>query len=160
MVPCYNLTMKVSAITALVEIPAGSLLKYEVDKNGHQLSLRVDRVLKDPYPFSYGYVPNTLWFDGDPLDVIILAPEPIASLARCRVTPHAVVKMFDQGESDFKLIATLEGYTPDAKLSETVILEFLRSYKEGVEIAGVTYDPSDILTTLQTSVALARKEKK
>lgn len=147
--------MKVSAITALVEIPSGSSLKYEIDKRTGVLT--VDRILDTAYPFSYGYVPNTMWFDGDPLDVIILAPEPIAPLARCRVQPQAVVKMFDQGESDFKLITTLEGYGLDPRVEESAILEFLRSYKDGVEIAGVTYDSSDVLTTLRTAVALSKK---
>ncbi len=60
--------MKSFEVDAIVEIPYGSMYKYEVDKETGQLT--IDRPLLSPLPYNYGYIPNTLHGDGDPLDVL------------------------------------------------------------------------------------------
>ena len=70
-------------IPAIIEIPAGSTVKYELDKASGLL--RVDRVLFSAvhYPANYGFVPRTYCDDGDPLDILAYCQEPIESLATC-----------------------------------------------------------------------------
>ena len=59
-------------VDSIIEIPRNSRVKYEIDKTTNLV--RVDRILSTPmvYPFNYGFIPNTLSSDGDPLDVILL----------------------------------------------------------------------------------------
>ena len=61
-----------SVVTAIIEIPRGSKNKYEIDKESGLLLL--DRVMSSPmfYPINYGFIPQTHWHDGDPLDVVLL----------------------------------------------------------------------------------------
>lgn len=89
----------------IIEIQKGSKNKYEVDKKTGLIAL--DRVMhtSQDYPFDYGFVPRSLWHDGDPLDVVVLSTYPFAPgvLVKCR--PVAVVHMVDDGERDEKIIA-------------------------------------------------------
>lgn len=92
-------------INLIIEIEKGSKNKYELDKETGLITL--DRVLhtSQDYPFDYGFVPNTLWHDGDPLDVVLLSTYPIRSgtLVKGRVIGY--LDMIDNGESDIKIIA-------------------------------------------------------
>ena len=92
-------------INVIVEIPKGSHNKYEIDKKTGLIAL--DRVLASAqtYPFDYGFVPQTLWHDGDALDVVILATQPIPSGILVRVRPVALMDMVDNGDPDAKVIA-------------------------------------------------------
>ncbi|MBX4206416.1 inorganic diphosphatase [Candidatus Parcubacteria bacterium] len=89
----------------IIEIPKGAKNKYEVDKKTGLIAL--DRVLhtSQDYPFDYGFVPQSLWHDGDPLDVVVLSTYPFAPgvLVKCR--PVAIMHMVDGGEQDEKIIA-------------------------------------------------------
>lgn len=90
----------------VVEIPMLSdPIKYEVDKESG--ALFVDRFMSTAmhYPCNYGYIPETLCGDGDPLDVLVLAPVPLMSgtIVRCR--PIAVLKMEDENGEDAKVLA-------------------------------------------------------
>lgn len=87
----------------LVEIPAGSAIKYEVDADGH---LFVDRFLSMPvaYPANYGSMPLTLAGDGDPLDALVLTRVPLHPGALVRFRPLGVLRMTDRGEADEKII--------------------------------------------------------
>lgn len=58
-----------------------------------------------PYPFDYAFVPQTLWDDGDALDVIVLSTYPLAIGVLVAVRPVAIMDMIDSGESDAKIIA-------------------------------------------------------
>ena len=91
-------------INVLIEIPRGSLNKYEIDKETGLIAL--DRVLHtaQSYLVDYGFAPRTLWDDGDALDVIVLATEPLypGILVRTRVV--GLMKMVDGGDSDDKVI--------------------------------------------------------
>src|ERR1700733_7316274 len=96
---------KPSAFTAVVEIPLGSSNKYELDKKTGLLKL--DRVLHSAvhYPANYGFIPQTLADDGDPLDVLILAAEPVFPLTMVQARPIGLMTMMDQDELDYKVIA-------------------------------------------------------
>lgn len=90
---------------AVIEIPKLSRIKYELEKESGQII--VDRVLYSPmhYPANYGFAPQTLWDDGDPLDVLILSHEPFVPGCLIGVRPIGVLEMEDDGESDAKVLA-------------------------------------------------------
>lgn len=96
-------------IRVVVEIPRGSLNKYEVDKETGMIAL--DRVAHtgQPFPFDYAFVPQTLWNDGDALDVIIFATEPFFPGLLVDVRPVGIMHMIDSGESDDKVLAVPAG---------------------------------------------------
>ncbi len=89
----------------VVEVPRGSGNKYEVDKESGLIKL--DRVLHSAqvFPFDYGFVPKTLWDDGDALDVMILTTYPLFPGIIVHVRPVAMMKMIDTGDNDNKIIA-------------------------------------------------------
>jgi inorganic pyrophosphatase len=91
-------------ITTIIEINKGSKNKYEIDKKTGLIAL--DRVLhtSQDYPFDYGFVPKTLWEDGDPLDVVVLTTYPLVPGVMVHVRPVAIMHMVDGGESDAKII--------------------------------------------------------
>ena len=93
-------------INVIIEIPMhGEPVKYEVDKDTG--ALFVDRFMTTSmfYPTNYGYIPNTLSEDGDPVDVLVVTPIPLlsGSVIRCRVI--GMLKMTDESGVDAKLLA-------------------------------------------------------
>jgi inorganic pyrophosphatase len=92
-------------VPAVIEIPTGSKVKYELDKKSGLLV--VDRILFSAvhYPANYGFVPRTYCDDGDPLDVLVLCSEQIQPLAIMRAKIIGVMKMRDDKGEDDKLIA-------------------------------------------------------
>lgn len=92
-------------MNVIIEIPKGSLNKYEIDKETGLIAL--DRVAHtaQPFPTDYGFVPQTLWDDGDALDVLVLTTAPLAPGILVRARPVAIMNMVDSGESDAKIIA-------------------------------------------------------
>jgi len=105
-----NLLHDISAGTAeemnvIIEIPKGSHNKYEIDKETGLIKLDRANYSGAPYPFDYGFVPQTLWDDGDALDVVVLSTYPIPSGILVKVRPVAVLNMIDDGEDDAKVIA-------------------------------------------------------
>ena len=92
-------------INVIVEINKGSKNKYELDKETGLIML--DRVMhtSQDYPFDYGFVPQTHWHDGDPLDVVLLTTHPLVPGLLLVARPVAVLDMIDDGESDAKIIA-------------------------------------------------------
>lgn len=92
-------------LEVVVEIPKGSRNKYEVD---HQTgALWLDRTLftATQYPADYGFVPDTLAEDGDPLDVLVLLDEPTFPGCHVRVRPIGVFRMRDEAGGDDKVLA-------------------------------------------------------
>ncbi|MEK9812588.1 MAG: inorganic diphosphatase [Bordetella sp.] len=90
----------------IVEIPAHSdPIKYEVDKDTG--ALFVDRFMMTSmhYPCNYGYVPETISDDGDPVDVLVITPFPVAMGAVVPCRPIGVLKMDDEAGGDAKLLA-------------------------------------------------------
>ena len=89
----------------IIEIPKGSKNKYEIDKKTGLIALdRVNHTSQD-VPFDYGFVPQTLWDDGDPLDVIVLSTYAFYPGILVRVRPVAIMAMNDSGDLDDKIIA-------------------------------------------------------
>lgn len=101
-------------VFAVIEIPAQSApVKYEMDKE-HNV-LMVDRFLSTAmfYPFNYGYIPQTLSEDGDPVDIMVMTPQPLVHGAVIRCRPVGMLMMTDEAGIDSKLIAV-----PVDKLSQ------------------------------------------
>lgn len=92
-------------INVIVEINKGSKNKYELDKETGLIML--DRVMytSQDYPFDYGFVPQTHWHDGDPLDVVLLTTHPLVPGLLLAARPVGVFDMIDDGESDAKILA-------------------------------------------------------
>jgi inorganic pyrophosphatase len=91
--------------TAVIEIPMGSSVKYELDKETGLL--RVDRILYSAvyYPANYGFIPQTLAEDDDPLDVLVLCQEPVAPLTLVSARTIGLMTMVDSGKKDHKVLA-------------------------------------------------------
>ncbi len=89
---------------ALIEIPKGSKVKYELDKDTGLL--KVDRILYSSihYPANYGFIPRTLGDDDDPLDVLVLMQEQVYPLSLLVARPIGMMHMVDEGQDDEKII--------------------------------------------------------
>ena len=107
-------------LNTIIEIPRNSLNKYEIDKETGMIAL--DRVMHtgQTYPFDYGFVPQTLWEDGDALDIVLLSTEPLPVGILVHVRPVALMNMVDSGEGDDKIIAVP---TTDPRWKEVTDLE-------------------------------------
>ncbi len=94
-----------SELPVVIEIPAGSKNKYELDKKSGILKL--DRVLSSSvrYPANYGFIPRSFCDDGDPLDVLVLGQEPVVPMTLVYVRPVGVMHMRDGGKADEKILA-------------------------------------------------------
>ena len=92
-------------VNALIEIPQGSRSKYEVDKESGLL--RLDRVIYSSfhYPINYGFIPQTLGQDNDPLDILVLCSQSVQSLCLVEANVIGNMQMIDQGTQDDKIIA-------------------------------------------------------
>ena len=93
------------AVNAVIEISQGSRAKYEVDKPTGLLKL--DRVIYSSfhYPINYGFIPQTLGQDGDPLDILVFCSQPIQPLCLVEANVIGNMQMIDQGQVDDKIIA-------------------------------------------------------
>lgn len=125
-------------INVIIEIPKGSHNKYEIDKETGLIKLDRANYSDAAFPYDYGFVPQTLWEDGDALDVIVLTTYPLQTGILVAVRPVAVMEMVDSGESDFKIIAVptedkrWEDVQDLADLNKHTIKEFqhfLETYK-------------------------------
>jgi len=92
-------------VEAFIEIPKGSNIKYEYDEE--RGAIVVDRILYSAmfYPFNYGFIPETLEEDGDPLDVLVITYEPLFPGVVIRVKPVGVLVTEDEEGIDRKIIA-------------------------------------------------------
>ena len=95
-------------VNAIIEIPRGSRAKYEIDKESGLLKL--DRVIYASmyYPLNYGFIPQTLGEDGDPLDIVVLTQVSVVPLCLIPSKVIGVMQMIDRGEADEKIIAVAE----------------------------------------------------
>lgn len=159
----------------IVEIPRGSHNKYEIDKESGLIKLDRVNYSSATYPCDYGFVPQTLWDDGDAMDVIVLTTNPIPPGILVSVRPVGVMKMTDGGESDDKVIAVP---TEDIRFDHVNDLEDITKHtlkelqhffeqnkklkKKPVEITVHGFGgKSDALTALKRSMELyAKKFKK
>lgn len=92
-------------INVFVEIPQGSSIKYEVDKDSGLLF--VDRFLHTAmsYPFNYGFVPQTDAEDGDAVDVLLISSMPVTPGSVVRARPIGMLEMEDEAGMDNKILA-------------------------------------------------------
>lgn len=117
----------------LIEMPMGTDQKIEV-KNGIPI---VDRVLNMTVPANYGYIPNTLAEDGDPVDAFVISRKDLKTLDTVDVEIIGIYECLDQGVPDNKLLTKAKGekYTDNEILSEMVrVGHYLLNYKPGFEV--------------------------
>jgi inorganic pyrophosphatase len=139
--------------TSIIEIPKGSSLKYELDKQTGLLKL--DRVLYSAvyYPANYGFIPQTLAEDDDPLDVLVLCQEPVAPLTLVRSRPIGLMTMIDTGKQDHKVLAVAlddPEYSPYLEATElpvhhrAMLRRFFLDYKtlEGKSVEVEDFQPA------------------
>src|SRR5688500_6434916 len=95
-------------INGIIEIPRGSRAKYEIDKERGLIKL--DRVIyaSMDYPLNYGFIPQTLGEDLDPLGIVVLTQVPVVPLCLIPSKVSGVMRMIDRGEADDKIIAVAE----------------------------------------------------
>ena len=130
----------------VTEIPMGSSVKYELDKTTGLLKL--DRILYSAvyYPANYGFIPQTLAEDDDPLDVLVLCQEPVAPLTLVRSRAIGLMTMVDCGKKDHKIIAVAVDDPEYASFKEadelpahrlSMVRRFFQDYKqlEGKQVA-------------------------
>lgn len=111
-------------------------MKYELDKTSGLL--KVDRVLYSSvmYPANYGFIPQTLGDDDDPLDFLALMQEPILPLSALRLRPIGMMPMLDQGQRDEKIICVhlddpeFNGYTNISELQPHRLAELKRFFED------------------------------
>jgi len=129
-------------VNAVIEIPLGSNVKYELDKDTGLL--RVDRILYSAvyYPGNYGLIPRTLAEDGDPLDVLVLCQEPVLPLTIIRATVIGLMTMTDSGARDHKIIAVATGdpefsaYSKAQDLPQHQLLKIRRFFQDYKQLEG------------------------
>ena len=95
---------KIMTITVMIEIPKGSRNKYEYDKEKKRI--KFDRMLFSAmhYPSDYGFIPETLALDGDPLDALVLVWEPTFPGCIIEAKPVGLFKMWDEKGPDEKIL--------------------------------------------------------
>ena len=134
---------------AFIECPMRSKIKYELDKrNG---ILHISRTLHSSvhYPSNYGFIPQTYCRDHDPLDILVLAQEPVIPGCVMHARPIGMLRMMDQDLEDIKIIAIhindpmFESYTDISQLPPHVLREirhFFEIYKELEKAGKVTVE--------------------
>ena len=124
------------AFTAFIEIPKGSKVKYELDKDTGLL--KVDRILFSAvhYPANYGFIPRTYCDDGDPLDVLVLCQEPVAPMSIMRARAIGCMQMRDEKGGDDKIIAVhlddpaYRDYSHIREVPQHTLLELRRFFED------------------------------
>ncbi len=157
-------------VNIVVEISKGSKVKYELDKDTG--FLEVDRVLYSSvvYPENYGFIPQTLADDDDPLDAIVLMQEPIQPMSLLEVRPIGLLPMVDEGENDENILCVhvedpqYEAFThvnelPEHRLNE--IKQFFKEYKnleqKEVEVGEIS-GPEDAFEYIRRAIERYKKQ--
>lgn len=160
---------KPGIVNVAIEIPAGSKNKYEFDKDLNAFAL--DRVLyaSVKYPYDYGFIPNTLADDGDPLDGMVIMDQPTFPGCIIPARPIGVLEMIDSGDRDEKILcvpdkdpryAQVKSLRDLAQHRLDEIAEFFRTYKnlekKEVEILG-WQDVDKVSALVEQCIAAAKK---
>ncbi len=129
-------------INVIIEIPANAdPIKYEIDKDSG--AVLVDRFMGTCmfYPVNYGFMPHTIAGDGDPVDVLVVTPHPLAVGSVIRARPVGVLKMEDDGGVDAKVLAVpvskltplydnINDISDVDELLKAQIVHFFENYKD------------------------------
>lgn len=124
------------AFPVIIEVPAGSKNKYELDKETGLL--RLDRVLYSAvhYPADYGFIPRTYCDDGDPLDALVLGQEPVTPLTIVEARAVGLMRMRDEKGIDDKIVAVsvrdpaFAEYTDKTQLPPHQLREIQRFFED------------------------------
>ena len=150
---------------AVIEIPRGSKLKYEIDKPTGLLML--DRVLYSSvhYPANYGFIPRTHGGDGDPLDVLVLMQEPVHPLTVVRARAIGGFLMVDEKGIDDKIVAVaiddpaFADYRNAGELPAHVMAELRRFFKDYKVLEGKTPEKVDELYDVGHALEVIRSAR-
>jgi inorganic pyrophosphatase len=138
-------------VRAIIEIPKGSSNKYELDKQTGLL--RLDRVLSSAvyYPANYGFVPQTMAEDKDPLDILVFCSEQIPPLCVCDARVVGMMTMIDDGDPDHKIIAVLSedpefaDYETASKFPKHTFKMLKRFFEDYKQLEGKDVEVDDIM---------------
>jgi inorganic pyrophosphatase len=156
---------------AVIEIPLGSNVKYELDKATGLL--KVDRIIHSAvfYAANYGFIPQTYAEDNDPLDVLVLCQEPVQPLALIHARAIGLMTMIDSGASDDKVIAVatndpeFSGYVEARDLPPHRLLVLKRFFQDYKQLEGKRVEVEDIrpayaaVTVIERSLARYQQER-
>ncbi len=139
-----------SEFESVIEIPAGSSIKYELDKNSGLI--RLDRMLYSAvyYPANYGFIPQTLAEDDDPLDVLVLCKEEVVPLTIIHARPIGLMTMLDEGKRDHKIIAVATAdpeynhYRDAEELPPHRLMQITRFFKDYKTMEGKSVEVDEI----------------
>jgi inorganic pyrophosphatase len=135
---------------AVIEIPFGSSVKYELDKDSGLIKL--DRVLYSAvyYPANYGFIPQTLAEDDDPLDILVLCQETVVPLTIINSRTIGVMTMIDSGKKDHKIIAVatedpeFNVYTEAGEMPQHRLLMLRRFFQDYKQLEGKAVEVDEI----------------
>ncbi len=157
-------------VYAVIEIPKGSRNKYEYSKELG--SYMLDRVLYSPmhYPGEYGFVPQTIYDDGDPMDIIVLMEDQTFPGCIIEARPVGLMRMVDSGEKDDKILAVpaedpryhdIEGVDDVQDHIKKEIAQFFKTYKnleKGKEVSVNGWDgKEDAIKAVKHSVDIYKR---
>jgi inorganic pyrophosphatase len=157
---------------AVIEIPFGSSVKYELDKSSGMIML--DRILYSAvyYPANYGFIPQTLAEDDDPLDVLVFCQEPVVPLTIIQARTVGLMTMIDGGKKDHKIIAVaskdpeFNSYMEASEMPPhrlTMLRRFFQDYKllegKAVEVDEVQ-PPSEAFPVIEAALAAYSQQRR
>ncbi len=136
--------------SAVIEIPFGSSVKYELDKSSGLIKL--DRILYSAvyYPANYGFIPQTLAEDDDPLDVLVFCQETVAPLTLIQARTIGLMTMVDCGKKDHKIIAIatedpeFNSYREAAEMPPHRLRMLQRFFQDYKQLEGKAVDVDEI----------------
>jgi inorganic pyrophosphatase len=134
----------------IIEIPFGSSVKYELDKESGLIKL--DRVLYSAvyYPANYGFIPQTLAEDDDPLDVLVLCQEPVVPLTVIHARAIGLMTMVDSGKLDHKIVAVatedpeFNSYREATEMPQHRLLMLRRFFQDYKKLEGKAVEVDEI----------------
>jgi inorganic pyrophosphatase len=147
---------------AIIEIPLGSNVKYELDKPTGLL--KVDRIIHSAvfYPANYGFIPQTYAEDNDPLDVLVLCQEPVQPLAMIKARAIGIMTMIDSGATDDKIIAVatndpeFNSYIEARDLPPHRLQVLKRFFQDYKQLEGKRVEVEDILPSYAALTVIER----